>query len=68
MKKGISELLRLVILKVKNVNFNTVKIQFFGEDVDIDNISIPESFPLARKIMNTLLVTWTMIIKLIHSV
>ena len=55
-------------MKLKKLTFTVIKVHFFQEDADIDNILISERFFLVRKIVITLFFPWVMIIKLNHSV
>ena len=50
--------------EIEKRKFHRYKNPIFLKGVNIDNMLISTKFLLARKIINTLLVTWMMIIKL----
>ena len=52
--------------EIANINFTVMKINF-SEDVDIENMLPFDKVSSDEKTINTLLVTWKMIIKVNHS-
>ena len=53
-----------MILKLKNINVNTIKVLYFLEDVEIDKVLVSKKISSGKKNINTLLVTCVMIIEL----
>ena len=55
-----------MILKLKNINFTTIKVLFFLENVNIENVLVSNKISSGekKKTINPLLVTCMMIIKL----
>ena len=55
-----------MILKLKNINFTTIKVLFFLENVNIENVLVSNKISSGekKKTKNSLLVTCMMIIKL----
>ena len=46
-----------MILKLKKINFTTIKVLFFKKHVDIEKVLASNKILFARKTINTLLVT-----------
>ena len=55
-----------MILKLKNINVNTIKVLYFLEVVEIDKVLVSKKISFGKKNINTLLVTCVMIIELSH--
>ena len=55
-----------MILKLKNINVNTIKVLYFLEVVEIDKVLVSKKISSGKKNINTLLVTCVMIIELSH--
>ena len=57
-----------MILKLKKKNFTAIKILFCLGDVDINHVLVSIKIYFGEKTINTLLVTYMMIIKLNHYI
>ena len=69
MGKEILKKEHLAILKLKKINFTTIKVLFFKKDVDIEKVLVSNKISLReQKPISTLLDTCIMIIKLSHYI
>ena len=68
MGKEILKKEHLAILKLKKINFTTIKVLFFKKDVDIEKVLVSRKISSGEKTINTTLVTCIMIIKSSHYI